>query len=203
MSVSVSANQNQCSIGSEDLETQQQTADSQDSQTNNTEQKTFFSKPFTKPLLLPNNESEARDMDAGERNYLAWLKISLYLSIAGAAIVFNLRLVDQAKPNNTQELIQVFRQSTFTSVSQQIRELDVYMKDTSETNHLFTYPLGIVFYSLSLLSVLTSFYNYVLTVKGYLERKMNVTSSILTTITIGLIALTILGSNIFVLWRLY
>lgn len=176
-----------------------------DSSTVTDDRKTFFSRPFLKRLLLPNGVSEARDMDAAERNFLAWLKISLYLSLCGAAIMINLRLGGKTSSSslNVNDLILALDAAGNSSPSQKIQIMESFNSPETGHTHLFTYPLGLIFYILSFISILSSISNYVSTINGYFGRKMTVTSSILTAATITLIATTILASNIFVLWKMY
>lgn len=170
-------------------------------------EKSFFSKPFLKPLLMPNMYSEARDMDASERNFLSWLKTSLYLSIAGAAVMINLRFHDSSASNidSTQDSFFLQFTSSFLDKSnlEEIQYINTYVESDANPNHLFTLPLGFLFYALSFLSIVVSFANYISTINGYFRNQMVVTHSFLTSLTITIISLTILASNVIVLWRFY
>jgi len=57
------------------------------------EQCSIFATPFISPLVFENLASDARDHCANERNFLSWLRLSIYLSIISVAITitFNLR----------------------------------------------------------------------------------------------------------------
>lgn len=139
------------------------------------------------------------------KKLLAWLKISLYLSLCGAAIMINLRLGGKTSSSslNVNDLILALDAAGNSSPSQKIQIMESFNSPETGHTHLFTYPLGLIFYILSFISILSSISNYVSTINGYFGRKMTVTSSILTAATITLIATTILASNIFVLWKMY
>ncbi|EFR01900.1 hypothetical protein MGYG_04900 [Nannizzia gypsea CBS 118893] len=51
-----------------------------------------FTKPLFGALLLENSASDARDHCANERTFLAWLRLSMYLSIVSSAIVLSFHL---------------------------------------------------------------------------------------------------------------
>ena len=50
----------------------------------------FLTPPFLTPLLFPNEASDARDHLANERNFLSWLRLSIYLCIVSLAITLSL-----------------------------------------------------------------------------------------------------------------
>ncbi|VVT57423.1 uncharacterized protein SAPINGB_P005688 [Magnusiomyces paraingens] len=172
--------------------------------------KTFFSSPFSKPLLLSNNFSEARDADAAERNFLSWLKVATYLSIAGTAVIINIRFHDRKNEGNTSLnksgnafLIGVMQSLSSSSITSQQNLLESVVEENDYNGHLFSLPLGFVFYSLSFLSILVSIVNYISTINGYFKQRVVVTNSFLTTLTIASISLVILTSNVIVLWKFY
>lgn len=170
----------------------------------------FFSRPFFTSLLLPNNFSEARDADAAERNFLSWLKVSVYLSIAGTAVIINIRFHDRQTVDSPPTMTGQFEflQQIAQDLSNNLLLKDQYaLQSVVETKdyqgHQFSLPLGFIFYSLSLLAITVSMVNYVSTINGYLGQKVIVTNSFLTTLAISLIAFVILISNIIVLCEFY
>lgn len=164
-------------------------------------QKSFFSKFFRKPLLVSNEISEARDVYNFERNFLAWLNISLALALSGAAIMANLRFIDRS--DSPHDLANAIRSSGSSSAFDQVEQLNLFLKRSPDGPGSVSYPLGILFYALSFLAILVSFYSYIATINAYCNKKLNVASSYVTTTLICIIAMVILGTNIFVLWQLY
>ncbi|KAG0642092.1 hypothetical protein HOY80DRAFT_681546 [Tuber brumale] len=49
----------------------------------------ILSSPFISPLVFENNASDARDHCANERNFLSWLRLSMYLCIVSVAVVIS------------------------------------------------------------------------------------------------------------------
>ncbi|PWW76509.1 hypothetical protein C7212DRAFT_279538 [Tuber magnatum] len=49
----------------------------------------ILSSPFISPLVFENNASDARDHCANERNFLSWLRLSMYLCIVSIAVVIS------------------------------------------------------------------------------------------------------------------
>ncbi|KAH0612737.1 uncharacterized protein H6S33_009117 [Morchella sextelata] len=49
----------------------------------------ILSSPFISPLLFTNDASDARDHCANERNFLSWLRLSVYLCVVSIAIVIS------------------------------------------------------------------------------------------------------------------
>ena len=47
------------------------------------------------PLLFPNNSSDARDHCANERNFLSWLRLSIYMAVVSVAILISFHLKSQ------------------------------------------------------------------------------------------------------------
>lgn len=158
--------------------------------------KSFFSRPFLRRLILSNEYSEARDIAAAERNYLSWLKVSLYLSIAGAAILINLRFPEHSTKSHTYNLDQTIESFSLT--------VENPSSNSNDSNyHIFTLPLGFLYYGLALISVLFSLYNYISTVNGYIKKRISVSNAYLNSVIIALIAVTILLTNIYVLFKIY
>ncbi|KAF8425713.1 hypothetical protein EV426DRAFT_596264 [Tirmania nivea] len=52
----------------------------------------IFTAPFISPLVFENAASDARDHCANERNFLSWLRLSIYLAIIAMAIVLSFQL---------------------------------------------------------------------------------------------------------------
>lgn len=164
------------------------------------EKKPFFSSPFTKPLLVSNQISEARDIYAFERNFLSWMKITLYLTIAGGAVMTDLRFVDHSKPH--EKALRMLGNGVPKTTAEQISELDFIVYGKTVQEHLATYPLGAVFYALAFLAIMGAFYTYITTINAYCKEQIEVNNTLPSTIIIGLIAAVILGTNIYVLLEL-
>lgn len=49
----------------------------------------ILSSPFISPLVFDNKASDARDHCANERNFLSWLRLSMYLCVVSIAIVIS------------------------------------------------------------------------------------------------------------------
>lgn len=54
--------------------------------------KLILTSPFISPLVFENSASDARDHCANERNFLSWLRLSLYLAIISVAITMQFQL---------------------------------------------------------------------------------------------------------------
>ncbi|KAF8449880.1 hypothetical protein BDZ91DRAFT_751429 [Kalaharituber pfeilii] len=52
----------------------------------------LFANPFVSPLVFENSASDARDHCANERNFLSWLRLSIYLAILSIAITISFHL---------------------------------------------------------------------------------------------------------------
>ncbi|KAI5801565.1 hypothetical protein DFH27DRAFT_61627 [Peziza echinospora] len=52
----------------------------------------IFTPPFISPLIFENTASDARDHCANERNFLSWLRLSVYLAILSIAITMSFHL---------------------------------------------------------------------------------------------------------------
>jgi uncharacterized membrane protein YidH (DUF202 family) len=114
--------------------------------------KIFFTRPYFKPIVFQNTESESRDLDANERNYLSMLRVSIYLGLAGCVVLSSFRLgADETGSSSS---------FNFNNVSSRA-----------------SLPIGILFLILSFLGVFISFHNYVHTIGGYAKQKVVVTTT--------------------------
>lgn len=95
--------------------------------------KLFFAKPLLGPLVFENKASDARDHCANERNFLSWLRLSIYLAVVAVAIL-----------------------TTFHFNSQ-----------PTKLEQAISFPLGMSFWLLSLISLFSGLGNYLKTVQKY------------------------------------
>jgi len=93
----------------------------------------LLTRPLLTPLIFPNKSSDARDHCANERNFLSWLRLSIYLAVVSVAIL---------------------TQFHFTS-------------EPTWLEKKVAFPLGCLFWVLSLVSLATGLGNYLITVRKY------------------------------------
>src|SRR4051812_41775806 len=86
----------------------------------------FFARPLFGPLVFQNDASDARDHCANERNFLSWLRLSMYLAIVSVAIMTTFHFTNQP----------------------------------TELEKKMAFPVGIIFWSLSLMSLACGLGNY-------------------------------------------
>lgn len=135
------------------------------------ERQVFLHWPFFKYFFVRISTSEARDFCAIERNFMSWMKTSLYLAMAGATVLINIRLPMIGNNNDA------------------IREL----------SDRISASLGYIFFALSALTLLNSMLNYIHAVAGYAQKQSVVENTILTQILVALLALSVLTTNILIL----
>ncbi|KAK2871588.1 hypothetical protein FQN49_003037 [Arthroderma sp. PD_2] len=121
-----------------------------------------FTQPLLGALLLDNNASDARDHCANERTFLAWLRLSMYLSIVSSAIVLSFHL--RAQP-------------------------------TALERH-YALPLGILFWVLSIGTIISGVANYIHTLAKYSRRAALVQSGWKTQVIFCIVAAVIIGTCI-------
>ncbi|KAA8897410.1 hypothetical protein TRICI_006754 [Trichomonascus ciferrii] len=71
---------------------------------NNISHVRFFCSNDFEPIIFDNITSEARDLDANERNYLSMIRTALYLSLAGCVVLTNFRF--PGKPFDREDIIE-------------------------------------------------------------------------------------------------
>jgi uncharacterized membrane protein YidH (DUF202 family) len=71
---------------------------------NNVSHIRFFCSNDFEPIIFDNITSEARDLDANERNYLSMIRTALYLGLAGCVVLTNFRF--PGKPFNREDIIE-------------------------------------------------------------------------------------------------
>lgn len=152
----------------------------------------FFSKPFFSALLFDNQTSEARDLDAAERNFLSWVRLSLVMAVSGTAIMINLRFNDSSSSGLPSTL-----SPTSAPIATTLDDLQAMLKMKEDTH--YSTPLGIVFYVLSIISLLVAIVTYISTCSGYIKQYIVVTNSLSALGLVVVIALTIIASNILLL----
>ncbi|KMQ41088.1 protein of unknown function DUF202 [Trichophyton rubrum] len=119
-----------------------------------------FTQPIFGALLLENSASDARDHCANERTFLAWLRLSMYLSIVSSAIVLSFHL--RAQPT------------------------------ALERNYAL--PLGILFWVLSIGTIISGVANYIHTLAKYSRRAALVQSGWKTQVIFCIVAIVIIGT---------
>lgn len=70
---------------------------------NNVSHIRFFCSNDFEPIIFDNITSEARDLDANERNYLSMIRTALYLGLAACVVLTNFRF--PGKPFNREDII--------------------------------------------------------------------------------------------------
>ncbi|TGZ80846.1 hypothetical protein EX30DRAFT_355172 [Ascodesmis nigricans] len=58
----------------------------------------ILASPFISPLIFANEASDARDHCANERNFLSWLRLSIYMCVVAVAIILNFNLKEAPTP---------------------------------------------------------------------------------------------------------
>ncbi|KAI5818596.1 hypothetical protein BZA77DRAFT_243331, partial [Pyronema omphalodes] len=58
----------------------------------------ILSSPFVSALVFENTASDARDHCANERNFLSWLRVSMYMCIVSMAIILSFQLKTSPSP---------------------------------------------------------------------------------------------------------
>lgn len=165
---------------------------SSSSRINSETQQNFFSKPYMSSLLLDNPTSQARDMDAAERNFLSWIRLAMVLAISGTAIMIDLRFQDISKiPDSTKPSAATIVDITSLTSLENVLGL--------KTDTQYSKPLGIIFYVLSFFSLLTAIVTYISSLNGYVKQHIVVTNSLSALALVVVIALTIIASNILLL----
>ncbi|KAI5805137.1 hypothetical protein EDC01DRAFT_358339 [Geopyxis carbonaria] len=61
----------------------------------------ILSSPYVSPLVFENTASDARDHCANERNFLSWLRLSIYLCVVSVAIILSFHL--KTKPTSIEK----------------------------------------------------------------------------------------------------
>ena len=149
----------------------------------------FFSKPYFSSLLFENSTSEARDLDAAERNFLSWVRMAIVLAVSGTAIMINLRFKDYTPPSESPHL-----PSTHLAVTN-FDEMILDMAKESRSSLI----LGIVFFVLAIICLFASLITYISTVNGFVKQHIVVTNSLTALGLVVIIAITIIASNIMLL----
>jgi uncharacterized membrane protein YidH (DUF202 family) len=169
----------------------------------------FFSRPIFAPLIFDNTTSEARDLDAAERNFLSWVRLAMVLAVSGTAVIVNLRFMDfgsKGLQGSTNQIKYHFSSApSFHSLStSDLGHLDswdsllhIVASESLTTN--FSIPLGVIFYVLSILCLLSAAVTYISSVNGYVNQYIVVTNSLSILILVSIIALAIIVSNILLL----
>jgi len=55
----------------------------------------ILSSPFVTPLVFANEASDARDHCANERNFLSWLRLSIYLCVVSVAVIMSFSIKEK------------------------------------------------------------------------------------------------------------
>ncbi|ANB13505.1 hypothetical protein AWJ20_1799 [Sugiyamaella lignohabitans] len=133
--------------------------------------KLYFSRPLLPPLIFDNHVTEARDLCVAERNFLSGMKMGVSLGVAAAVLYIDLRLPTADTPNPPPHAISSGWATT----------------------------LGIIFFVLSILTILGSFVNYIQTVASLAMQEAKVTTNKIFRFLLSGIAVIILTTNIVVI----
>jgi len=167
----------------------------------------FFSQPIFAPLIFDNTTSEARDLDAAERNFLSWVRLAMVLAVSGTAIIINLRFMDFGSKGSDGSRGKYHFSSapSFDGlITTDAGELDswdslLHVVSGDSLTTRFSIPMGIIFYVLSILCLLSAAVTYISSVNGYVKQYIVVTNSLSILILVSIIALAIIVSNILLL----
>lgn len=169
----------------------------------NTQKVHFFSRPFLAPLIFDNTTSEARDLDAAERNFLSWIRLAMVLAVSGTAVIINLRFMDFG--SKTHGKYYFSSAPSFDDIStnnmEQLNSWEnlLHIVSSNSINTRFSMPLGIIFYILSILCLLSAVVTYISSVNGYVSQYIVVTNSLSVLVLVSVIALVIIAANILLL----
>lgn len=169
------------------------TAKPQDVESQQEKPANFFTKPYFSALLFDNQFSEARDLDAAERNFLSWVRLSMVLAVSGTAIMINLRFHDESS-SNVGAMSQNIPDAPVVSTLAELEAM-LSIKPAAE----YSKPLGVIFYVLAILSLFVAFSTYISACSGYIKQHIVVTNSLSAISLVAVIALTIIASNIVLL----
>lgn len=132
----------------------------------------FFEWPCVTNIIFENNTSEARDLDANERNFLSMLRLTLYLGLVGVVVLFNTRLPttgdNKEKPD----------------------------KNKVHLNEKIAISLGIVFCVLSIFGLWATVNNYISTIGGYAKQRSVVQTTPLAQLLVLASGAAIFAANI-------
>lgn len=148
--------------------------------------KAFFSHwRYGRPIMFDNVVTEARDLCMCERTYLAWIKLVLYLLIAGVVLFADVRL-----PTNNLE-----------TASSPLTRSDITAYSESHWIHVASRIICWIFIGFSFLILLVNQANYIHQVTGYLRMRSRVTSLRAMELLLVLVSVLILFTTILVLAR--
>lgn len=166
-----------------------------------TQQQKFFSSPYLSALLFDNQTSEARDLDAAERNFLSWVRLAMVLAVSGTAIMINLRFKefvpmppDIKSGGAATATATAIATSPTDTVGTALEKLEAMLNIPTDSH--YSKPLGIIFFVLAIVSLLTAMVTYISTCDGYIKQHIVVTNSLSALALVVIIALTIIASNI-------
>uniref|UniRef100_A0A060T593 ARAD1C10164p n=1 Tax=Blastobotrys adeninivorans TaxID=409370 RepID=A0A060T593_BLAAD len=128
----------------------------------------FLAWPW-KDIIYNNNTSEARDLDAAERNFQSLMRTALYLGLVGAVVLCNYRLPSTG-PNED--------------------------KDSMSLDTKVAIPFGIIFIALSIIGLLSCFHNYIGTVTSYAKQRAEVHTHWLTWLHLAGASMVIFAATI-------